>query len=507
VLLQGDPLPEILIDSNAKRIFFETLHTDTNAPEISGRITGTDLQEGYKSWSEKTSTSPSGLHLGHDKTMLHKTLQNDDIDLTAAFFDHKARMINLALDHRHVYTRWQTVITTMIEKIPGVPRLDKLRVIHIIESDFNLWMGIVCGQQMIFQAESMNLLGEEQSGSRPGKRCQDVVIFKHMTYSVLRLAKSDGITFDNDAKSCFDRIVLAAASLVLQRLGLSREVMELFIETLSKVEYFAKTYYGLSTMPYKETNAHGIHGPGQGGRASPAIWTAISCILLQCMRENSVGANITSPQGHQLQQVSSGFVDDITHWCIMMDNQNSLGESNEQTLMHHIEEMALVQDATECMISIPMYTRTSRIREPKTWEEYIAALPEWAGSTLQNMHIEEHTPIWLFPEDDHAPVYVVSDGSVIDHRGAYAWVIASSNKVLLSGRGSWSDGWNCHLKVSQSGFVKRNHTSRNAYDNGLKSRRNICTTSGSSSPKNKRRRNRRVPRIPPTAANPSSDSN
>jgi hypothetical protein len=182
----------------------------------------------------------SGLQLGHDKTMVHKMLQDVDIDLTAAYFDHKARMINLALDHRHVYTHWQTVITTMIEKIPGVPRLDKLRVIHIIESDFNLWMGIVCGQQMIFQAESMNLLGDEQSGSRPEKRCQDVVIFKHMTYSVLRLARSDGITFDNDAKSCFDRIVLAAASLVLQRLGLSREVMELFIEALSKVEYFAK---------------------------------------------------------------------------------------------------------------------------------------------------------------------------------------------------------------------------------------------------------------------------
>jgi hypothetical protein len=93
-------------------------------------------------------------------------LQNDDTDFTAAYFDHKARMINLALHHRHVYKRWKTVITTMIAKTPGVPRLDKLRVIHIIESDFNLWMGIVCGRKMIYQAESMELLGVEQSGSR-----------------------------------------------------------------------------------------------------------------------------------------------------------------------------------------------------------------------------------------------------------------------------------------------------------------------------------------------------
>jgi hypothetical protein len=228
----------------------------------------------------------------------------------------------------------------MIAKTPGVPRLDKLRVIHIIESDFNLWMGIVCGRKMIYQAESMELLGDEQSGSRPGEKCQDVVIFKHMIYSVLRLTRWDGITFDNDAKSCFDRIVLASASLIVQRLGMSKEVMELFIDTLSEVEYFAKTYYGLSTLPYENSNTQDIHGPGQGGRASPAIWTAISCFLLQCMRENSVGANILSPFGHQLRQVSSGFVDDITHWCVTMEKDNSAGQATEQTLMHQMQDMA-----------------------------------------------------------------------------------------------------------------------------------------------------------------------
>jgi hypothetical protein len=41
-------------------------------------------------------------------------------------------------------------------------------------------------------------------------------------------------------------------------------------------------------MPYKDSNAQGIHGPGQGGRASPAIWTAISRFLLQWMRDIAV---------------------------------------------------------------------------------------------------------------------------------------------------------------------------------------------------------------------------
>jgi hypothetical protein len=115
-VLQGASLPSTLTHSNAKRIFFTTLQKCTGAPEISGRLTGNELQEGYKIWNERTSTLPSGLHLGHDKTMLQKTIKSEDCDFTNEYFDHKARMINLAMQHCHVYKRWTTVITTMIEK-------------------------------------------------------------------------------------------------------------------------------------------------------------------------------------------------------------------------------------------------------------------------------------------------------------------------------------------------------------------------------------------------------
>jgi hypothetical protein len=34
--------------------------------------------------------------------------------------------------------RWQNSITTMIEKQPGCPRINKLRVIHLYKADYNL---------------------------------------------------------------------------------------------------------------------------------------------------------------------------------------------------------------------------------------------------------------------------------------------------------------------------------------------------------------------------------
>jgi hypothetical protein len=48
MVLQGAPLPNTLIDSEAKRIFFANLQQNTNAPAIPGRITGLELQDGYK---------------------------------------------------------------------------------------------------------------------------------------------------------------------------------------------------------------------------------------------------------------------------------------------------------------------------------------------------------------------------------------------------------------------------------------------------------------------------
>jgi hypothetical protein len=93
------------------------------------------------------------------------------------------------------------------------------------------------------------------------------------TYSTMRLSKSNGTTFDNDAKSCYDRIVLLFASLASQRIGMPAKACELLLSTLSQVKYRTRTIHRVSDSTYHTTRNHTIHGPGQGGRASPAIWT------------------------------------------------------------------------------------------------------------------------------------------------------------------------------------------------------------------------------------------
>ncbi len=61
-------------------------------------------------------------------------------------------------------------------------RLDKLRVIHLLEADLNLALGIIWSRRLMTQSEKVGAFGDEQWGSRKGRSANTVVLLKHFTY-------------------------------------------------------------------------------------------------------------------------------------------------------------------------------------------------------------------------------------------------------------------------------------------------------------------------------------
>jgi len=51
----------------------------------------------------------------------------------------------------------------MLEKIPGQPYLHKLRVIHIIEADYNLTLKSVIGSQLMWHGEKLGIYIQRSS--------------------------------------------------------------------------------------------------------------------------------------------------------------------------------------------------------------------------------------------------------------------------------------------------------------------------------------------------------
>jgi hypothetical protein len=230
-------------------------------------------------------------------------------------FQYTTNLMNNAIDHCFVPKRWNHVNNIMLEKSPGNPYLPKLRIIQITEKDENLLMGILFGRRLTQYGEMISAFGNEQGGSRADRQTGEISLYKHFMYSISRTTITDLASFDNDAKSCYDRIVMTVASLAAQRIGITQSACELLIKTLQSHKHHISTHYGESKEFFTTTASNPIHGPGQGGKCSSAIWMIISTLLMECMENKSDGAIFSDPHNQQVvQQRMTGFVDDTTHW-------------------------------------------------------------------------------------------------------------------------------------------------------------------------------------------------
>jgi hypothetical protein len=112
-----------------------------------------------------------------------------------------------AARHGFYLRRWVNVVNVMIYKKPGCIELDKLRVIHLFEADFNMMVGILFGRRAMHHQVDNQLLNPAQFG-RPGGECQDVSILKVLHNRVYSFTHTPMGQFESDAKACFDREVV-----------------------------------------------------------------------------------------------------------------------------------------------------------------------------------------------------------------------------------------------------------------------------------------------------------
>jgi hypothetical protein len=133
-----------------------------------------------------------------------------------------AAMMSIPLAEGFYPGRWRQAIDIMLEKIPGVPRINNLRIIQLLEVDLN---------QVLRSAFAINIskLAQETSGiiskhqyGRSHQTCVTPVLNKLLTVQVLIQKKTNRIVFDNDAKGCYDRIVSGIALAALRRIGYSK---------------------------------------------------------------------------------------------------------------------------------------------------------------------------------------------------------------------------------------------------------------------------------------------
>ena len=213
---------------------------------------------------------------------------------------------------------WQIATEQCIPKKTEDLRPSKTRRITLFNCQLNHNKKLL-GKRMMSFGEANHLLAPEQYGSRHGKSSIIHALNKRLVFDWMRLSHTPGIYIANDAKGCYDRIILLVAYLTMRRMGIPHAASSFSVSCLLTMVYRVRTAWGLSSETYGgskwfEEYAKCPHGAGQGSGDGPALWAGISSPLFDLMRRHGHCFHIASAITSIVTELAGfSFVDDTDY--------------------------------------------------------------------------------------------------------------------------------------------------------------------------------------------------
>jgi hypothetical protein len=123
---------------------------------------------------------------------------------------------------------------------------------------------------MMKDGEAYEQLTWEQFGSREVNNAIEQALNKLLSFDLILQGKVDAAMCFNDVKSCYDRIVHAIASILMQQQNVPESACIIVFPKLQNMYHTVRTIYGDSKSGYGGTLwAVPYSGVGQGNGAGP----------------------------------------------------------------------------------------------------------------------------------------------------------------------------------------------------------------------------------------------
>jgi hypothetical protein len=293
-VIKGSIPTGFLSDNPYTKRVLEYIANRENLPEIDTYITPEQLCKGMKKWRETTSTSPSGFHLGLRRIVTYPAEEQETEEARKQLLKIQADIINIPITQGFSPKRWQTVVNAMLEKIPGKPFLHKLRVIHILEADYNLALKEIFGRRLMWNCEKFGKLGDIQDGFRKGRSTVRTLLHNEIINDYNKRLRRNNFVGMTDISGCFDRMVTPMISILNRKNGCPQAAVTMHGTTLEKAQYHLKTKHGTSKSHYSHSEQTPIYGNGQGAGDSPSQWCQQSALLFDLYAESNQGSTMTS---------------------------------------------------------------------------------------------------------------------------------------------------------------------------------------------------------------------
>jgi hypothetical protein len=285
-------------------------------------------------WSKAKERTGSGqTHFGHWKAALN------DEDLTHAEW----LLTTLPAVHGFSPNVWQCATDVMILKKEGVLDIDKLRTIVLYEADFN-FLNKCIGHQMMDNAIRNNNMAAEQY-AKPGSSAQEQCLTRCLIFDLVRYTRTALAMASSDLKSCYDRIVHNAASLVMQKNGISQQTVTVMFDTIQKCQHKIRTAYGDSDQTYGGQGSFEFPpmGVGQGNGAGPQMWSVLSATLFLAMHMEGLGTQFCQKMTDKfISLIGFMYVDDMDLIRIRDDTQKHLLTEDLQLTLKYWNKLVRV---------------------------------------------------------------------------------------------------------------------------------------------------------------------
>ncbi|KAL7548720.1 hypothetical protein ACHAWF_017511 [Thalassiosira exigua] len=235
--------------------------------------------------------------------------------------------------------RWATSIDVMLEKKPGVRHIHQLRIIGLVEADFNTALKLFFTKHLVSNTK-MTELTEEQWGGRPGRTAVEPALRKILAFEYGRIMYVTVALFANDATACFDRMVPNISALISRKSGMSKSVVRARNKVMTSMKHSICTSHGESQDTFcHEPGDVDIHGEGQGKGDVASLWSILSHTILRAHQELHEG--LVLPHVANVMRLiaknNHSFVDDTD---AMVPKCSSSFYLSEKLTVQHLEKDA-----------------------------------------------------------------------------------------------------------------------------------------------------------------------
>jgi len=282
------------------------------------------LMNGIKKWPEKTTTSPSGRHLGIYKTLQKHIVQkkkSDNADNNPVTTDALTQgrdvlflifdIMTIALKHTYPLQCWRNVWTMFIEKEAGNPDINRLRCIMLFEADWQLLLKWYSSYGFLPATEHAGALANEQGGGRKGRSAIDQATQQIVETESIHLKQSSAIDLYLDLKACFDMMVEACHNLACRRHGADVAYLRLHARTHQLMRYYVRHKFGVSAA-FNTSEQHPWHGAGQGAADAALRYIVLSDTLIDAYHAKVAPSMMHDPEKSiVIIRSLKAFIDDV----------------------------------------------------------------------------------------------------------------------------------------------------------------------------------------------------